>query len=280
MLDEKTKKELIADFTKYLNSAKLSDNTLKYTNTITQTTKTKRATIQISTTAYLKMLLYVRDTTTEIAWHGTVTKDKDTYLIHDVFLYPQKLSAATVTTDQEAYNKWCEQLDDEHYNSMRLQGHSHVNFGVSPSGTDTNFYNSILQVLPKNDFYIFMILNKAGDSFFTIYDLENNLIYEKTDIDIQIIDKNQDILALIKDEKDNYCEKPIPQGWQYREPVVTPYTNPYHERFNNPQYTQTGFYMQDNDYEMTETDMLYAELDNKFKNATLKAPKKSKKKGK
>ena len=273
-LDKQIKETLIENFTKYLDNAKLSDDMLSYSTKITQTSvNASKAKIVINALAYLKMMLYVRDTSTEIAWHGTVIKEDDnTYHVTDVFLYPQKLAAATVTTDQEKYNKWCEEIDDNTYNCMRLQGHSHVNFGTNPSGTDTNFYDNILQVLPKNDFYIFMIMNKAGDMFFLIYDLANNLIYEKQDIDIILNSPEHpdfNLFNLIDLEKTKYCEKPAPVTSPYA--CRGGYTNPYHDYWRQTQYASTIVHDEDDFY--TETDALYADLDNKFKNAKLQAPK-------
>lgn len=276
-LNETIKGELIKAFTEHLNKVKLSDSTLTYTTQITnQTKEITRAKIIINSTAFLKMMLYIRDTSTEIAWHGTVFKqNENTYYIKDVFLYPQKLAAATVTTDQEKYNNWCVEIEDEYYDNMRLQGHSHVNFGVSPSGTDLSFYNSILQVLSKEDFYIFMIMNKSGDMHFLIYDLKNNVIYEKQDIDIEVKDpnSNENIMHIIDLEKELYCEKPTVPVWN-KGTAVSPYTNPYHRQYESnwgtgsTWGTSTGFYEDE-----TETDAIFAELDNKFKNAKLEAPK-------
>ena len=275
-LDQKTKEELIKNFTEHLEKIKLSSNTLTYSTNITkENINVAKAKLVIHPTAYLKMMLYVRDTSTEIAWHGTVFKpDDNTYFIEDVFLYPQKLSAATVTTDQKNYNDWCIEVDDNTYNNMRLQGHSHVNFGVTPSGTDTTFYNSILQVLSKNDFYVFMIMNKAGDMFFLIYDLKNNIIYEKQDILVEIRDYNEteDILRLIDTEKEVFCEKPVIPA--YNQTNISPYTNPYHHpQTTNPWSTSIGYAYEEDE---TDIDRIFTELDNKFKNAKLDAPKSKK----
>ena len=258
-------------FEQYL--AKLSkcpNGTIDFRATVAvQKHELPKATVVFKTLAYLKTMLYVRDTTTEIAWHGTVTKgDNDTYTVHDVFLYPQKLSAATVNTDQEAYNRWITELPDDTFNKMRLQGHSHVNFGASPSGVDTAYYNDILKVLNKNDFYIFMIINKSGTMYFEIYDLEKNIIYENKDAIVEINDnKNENGIDLFKEielDKEYFCEKPK-------------YTTPNWSQTNfcghEPIYTSTS--KKEEDY--SEYDKMWEELDNKYKNPTLAACKKPKK---
>lgn len=210
-INEDTKHQLMQQFKSYLDIARLSDNRINFSATVCASGNKPRPQLYIDGHAYLKMMLYVRDTSTEIAWHGTVERDKEnnTYTITNVFLYPQKLAAATVQTDQEKYNDWMENLDDDTFNSLRFQGHSHVNFGATPSPTDLAYYNDMLQILGKNDFYIFMIMNKSGDTTFLIYDLATNTIYETADIDVHITSYNTDsLLQYIAGDKSKYCEKP------------------------------------------------------------------------
>lgn len=214
-INDEVKEMLITKFKEKINKTSFGNTSIDFSlnlNEIINKEDIVRPKIYITATAYLKMMMYVRDTSTEIAWHGTVERypERHAYYIKDVFLYPQKIAAATVQTDQDKYNKWMEELDDETYNHLRFQGHSHVNFSVTPSGTDLAYYNDILSVLPKNDYYIFMILNKSGDTTFLICDLEKNLIYETADIDVQIVTHNTDnVDKVIKDEKELYCEKPV-----------------------------------------------------------------------
>lgn len=51
----------------------------------------------------------------------------------------------------------------------------------------------MLQTLGNESYYIFMILNKKGDMWFNIYDLKENAVYEKKDIEILIEDENLDL---------------------------------------------------------------------------------------
>lgn len=268
-INDNLKQELIEKFTNYINTTKLSDSRVSFSTNLTTTlAKTEeRPTIFVEQTAYMKMMLYVRDTETEIAWHGTVTRDSEdnSYYIHDVFLYPQKLTAATVQTDQDKYNEWIMQLDDDTHNTMRFQGHSHVNFGVSPSGTDLQFYNDILQVLPKNDYYIFTIINKKGDTSWFIYDLEKNTIYDTNDIDIQVYNNtDSDIIDNITKQKALYCEKPYTvRSNTWDRPTF---------------YDEENIYLMNRDVPPTSNknaqvnvDDIYNDIDNKWKNAKLKA---------
>lgn len=278
-LSENIKKQLMDEFKKSIDNAKLSNDTIQFTAKINSAINKNisRPKVIFSTEAYLKMMLYVRDTSTEIAWHGTVQKDleKNLYYISDVFLYPQKLAAATVQTDQNKYNEWITGLDDETHSTLRFQGHSHVNFAAAPSETDLDFYNDMLQVLPENDFYIFMILNKTGDTTLLIYDLESNTIYEKNDIDLYISsDNNQDILGSIKESKDKYCESPAPLRYYNTSPWN-------YQNYSDKSKTIQDEFLGKNDSiknplldDETEIDTLFNDIDNRWKNATLKTTKK------
>ena len=275
-LDSNTKQDLLQKFETYLNTAKLSDNRINFSAALTPETNTvEKPTIYISSEAFLKMMLYVQSTPTEIAWHGTVERNtkENYYYIKDVFLYPQIVTGATVNTDQEEYQNWLMDLTDEQHNSLRFQGHSHVNFGVTPSTTDTTFYQEILQVLPKDDFYIFMIMNKSGDTTFLIYDLAQNVMYENADIEYDIVSEETGaLLADIKKEKEENCAKHTYQAvskssfnmpFDYDSPWETPKTFP----IQQPTQRQE-----------TKIDDILKDIDKKWQNATLKSKKKGKKK--
>lgn len=273
-ISEDIKETIINKFKDYIDTAKLSDKSLHFSVNLDAPTSIPKTTIYIEAAAYLKMMLYVRDTDTEIAWHGTVERnlEKNYYYIKDVFLYPQKLAAATVQTDQEKYNKWMEELDDETYNKLRFQGHSHVNFSTSPSGTDLSYYNDILQVLPSSDYYIFMIMNKTGSMTFFIYDLGKNIIYNTEDININIIyGQNLDIVGMINDQKEKYCEKPV-----IYVPPATKYPGLWDKWKDDDPYYKNPYL---DDEKITDTDRLYSSIDKKYKNAALllKAKKEKKK---
>lgn len=164
--------------------------------------------VYITASAYLKMLMYVLGTDKEIAWHGTVLTDLEKhpnkFVITDTFLYPQAVTGATVTTDQTKYNEWTQALDDDTFNNLRFQGHSHVNMATNPSSVDTTFYEDLVQNLHNGEFYIFMILNKRQDMYFRIYNTKTNIMYDKEDIEIIILDDNNE--NLIADTKTDIKE--------------------------------------------------------------------------
>lgn len=229
------KNQLLEEFKKHLDESKTFDTKFKFSATLTPPKDTPRPVIIFTADAYLKASLYVRETNVEIAWHGTVTRLNDTvFRIDDVFLYPQTIAAATVNTDQDKYNDWLINLDDDTANTMRLQGHSHVNMGVGPSAVDTAFYEEILQTLPPDDYYIFMILNKKGEMTVLLYDLKTNIIYDTKDIDVKIMVGNAlDILAVIEADKKEYCKIRTYQ------PPATQHTN--YGAYGRPYGYQSGY---------------------------------------
>ena len=166
--------------------------------------------IIISEIAYKKMRTLVAQYDKELAWHGTVTVTEDgTYRIEDILVYPQLVTGATVESDDDLYPLWLDELDDDVFNKIRMQGHSHVNMGVTPSGTDTDFYSTLTKHI--NDFYIFIILNKSNKMHIELHDIKNNVLYEDTDINVQYEGKDYT----------SWCNK------QIDEYISTKYSTPY-----------------------------------------------------
>jgi hypothetical protein len=142
--------------------------------------KFKTPIIAFTETAKQKIDALVDQCDSEIGWHGIVERKDNKFLIKDILVYPQTVTGATVTVDDEEYSlNWLQKLDDETFNALRMQGHSHVNMPTSPSGTDMDTYKKILDTLSDDDYYIFMIVNKRGTLWINIYDNKNNVIFEK-----------------------------------------------------------------------------------------------------
>lgn len=159
-----------------------------------------RPKIIITPTAADKMTALVDVCDLEIAWHNTVTRDGSVFTVHDTLCYPQTVAATAVEADDYLYPEWQEELETPVYNELRMQGHSHVNMGVSPSHTDETYYNTLLQHVKS--FYIFIIVNKRGDMYARIYDKQYNIIYENKDIDIEI--QHTPINLWASDQMDKY----------------------------------------------------------------------------
>ncbi len=137
--------------------------------------------VYMTSNSYVKMQSLVAQADKEIGWYGTVDKVGDnSYVIFDILVPPQEVTGATVTCEDDEFAEWKQGLDDDTFNKLRFHGHSHVNMGVTPSGTDEEFQADTASQLGNNDFYIFMIVNKRGDMTLRLYDIQKNVMYEQS----------------------------------------------------------------------------------------------------
>ena len=135
----------------------------------------------------------VSDTSTEIGWYGTVTKQPgldEVYIIDDIIVYPQRVTGVTCEQDDDKMFDFEMSLTTEQVNHKRFQGHSHVNMGVTPSGVDEQFYRDLLTQV--NDYFIITVTNKREEYTTRFYDIANNIVY--SDLPIRVITENGGIL--------------------------------------------------------------------------------------
>lgn len=221
--------ECRSDFEKALQLTKLADGKLSFTKTFT--IGDRKAQVYFTELAWAKMTALVRDFDKEVAWHGVANRgedeSKDVYIISDIVVYPQTVSGATVEMDTEEYAKWLmENADDERFEHIHMQGHSHVNMAPNPSSVDLNHQEEILNMLGDDDFYIFMIWNKSLANNIKIYDLKKNVLFEDKDITYE--HEQGDIDEFIKRAKEMVKPKtytPPANTYQYggRPPYGAPY---------------------------------------------------------
>ena len=172
--------------------------------------KIVKPTVYVTPEAFLQMQLLVSKSSEELAWHGTVERDGDNYIIKRIYVYPQTVTSTTVDADEEAYAQWIMKLDDDVLNNLRFQGHSHVNMGVSPSGRDTGNWQKFLNLLTKDDFYIFCIANKKGEFYWNVFDMGKNIVFENKDVTMCIIDESgTPLLKWTEAAIDMYIKKPV-----------------------------------------------------------------------
>ena len=160
------------EFIENVKKMKMFDGKLNYTKNFKWDGE-DRASIVFSPIAFAKMTMLVQSFTSEVAWHGVAYRDekeKNKFHITDILVYPQVVTGSTVITDQEAYQTWLYTHDDEVFNNIRMQGHSHVNFSTTPSGVDTTHQEKILSQIDENMFYIFMIWNQKFEKNIKIFD--------------------------------------------------------------------------------------------------------------
>ena len=174
------------EFYETLRTGKFSDGKINFTKTLG--TVDRKATVLFTEMAWQKMQTLIREFDKEVAWHGVAERceEKDTYLISDILVYPQEVTGSTVTTDQNEYEMWLMKQEDDVFNNIRMQGHSHVNMSTSPSSVDLNLYDGILSQLDSDMFYIFMIYNKRGEKTVKLYDLRENILFETADVTVAV----------------------------------------------------------------------------------------------
>ena len=162
----------------------------------------KRMHIIFRPEAYIKMLALLREFNSEVAWHGVINRtDESRFLVTDIIVYPQIVTGSTVNTDQDAYNEFMMNLDDETYNHLHFQGHSHVNMGTTPSATDLEHQGKIVEQLSGEDYYVFMIWNKRLEWNAWVYDMSANAVWEKADICVEVEDANTHLSAFLSEAK-------------------------------------------------------------------------------
>jgi len=185
-ITDQMKKDAQAEFAALLENLKMSDGAIRYTKAFEN--KDDACVLWLTPLAYSKTIALVTEFSDEVAWHGlAVRKAKNEFVIEDIFVYPQEVTGSTVNTDQGRYTKWLYEFDDDSFNKIRMQGHSHCNMGVSPSGVDNGHREKILEQLDADMFYIFMVWNKSLKTHTMIYDMENNILYDDKDVSVKII---------------------------------------------------------------------------------------------
>lgn len=210
--------EIRKDFETSLDGAKIADGKISYTKTFGYINR--KATVYFTEMAWMKMQTLIREFDKEVAWHGVAYRgedeSKDEYFITDILVYPQEVTGATVNTDQGKYETWLMMHEDDVFNNIRMQGHSHVNMGTTPSGVDTTHQEKILAQLEDDMFYIFMIWNKRGEKNIKIYDLAKNILFDGTDVSVEVQDDGTGMAAFIAEAKKMVQDKKY---------TVTPPTN-------------------------------------------------------
>jgi len=209
ILTEELKQKALDDFATLLDNMKMSDGKLSYSKSYEY--KDCSAVVSLTQEAYKKIVALVTEFTDEVAWHGIVSRLGDAeFLIEDIIVYPQEVTGSTVNTDQGAYTQWLYDLEDEVFNKVRMQGHSHCNMGVLPSGVDDNHRSKILAQLEPDMFYIFMIFNRSLSIHTLIYDMQRNVLYEDKDVEVQLLGA-EGLDEFLADAKEK-VKKAFPKG--------------------------------------------------------------------
>lgn len=196
---------LTEEFISSIKKTKLSDGKINYTRALKwDNAENDKAFITFAPAAFAKMVMLIQQFDSEVAWHGVAHRDADhgnMFHVTDILVYPQVVSGSTVNTDQDKYQEWLYAWSDEVFANMRMQGHSHVNMGTTPSSVDLAHQEEILSQLDDDMFYIFMIWNKKFEHTIKIYDMSINTLYENSDITVYIGNEGIDLDAFIREAK-------------------------------------------------------------------------------
>lgn len=186
---------ILDDFNKSLSTMRLSDGKINFTKVLPVVER--KANVYFTSIAWAKMQRLVSHFNKEVAWHGVAFRgddeNSDDYYVTDILVYPQTVTASTVEMDENKYAQWVTEgdLKDDRFYNLRMQGHSHVNMGVSPSGTDLAHQQEILSQLSQNGFYIFIIINKKGEKTLKVYDMKKNILFENGDCTLTVLEAPQ-----------------------------------------------------------------------------------------
>lgn len=191
----------IAEAQKELNEV-LSKSDGKFSFTKTFGEVNKKAVLEISEEAWTKICTLLEHFDKEVAWHATALRgaNENEFVINDILVYPQTVTASTVEMDTNMYAKWLmENYGDDRFNNIRCQMHSHVNMGVFASSVDIQHQDEILAQLSDDDFYIFLILNKRHEVYVKIFDMKNNIVFETKDVTWIVTDGQYRLSSFLKE---------------------------------------------------------------------------------
>lgn len=221
VLTEQLFNQAVEEFKTSLSNMKMSEGKITYNKSFTYKGEDK-AYILFKPTAYAKMVRLIESFSSEVAWHGVGERvSEGIFLITDILVYPQTVTGSTVNMDEGKYAMWLmENADDERFDHIVMQGHSHVRMSTSPSAVDKTHQEEILNQLRPNMFYIFMIWNKHMEHTTKIFDMENNVLYEDSDIEYGIYADDCNLKEFTEAAKDLVVEvkaetKPTNYGGGY-----------------------------------------------------------------
>jgi len=185
-LSPQDKEKLLAEFSEQIEAYEddMTEDTISFEKKFKAPAKDK-ITIVFTPEAYLRSQMLVKSFAGEVGWNGLMQKvDDRKYRVYDIMVYPQVVNGAR-TLDPTVTNEWYDKYDDV-LDYMFYQAHSHVNMSTSPSSTDTQNQVNMVKNMQGSGFRLFQIWNKQGDINSFFYDIDNNLLYDRDDIIIEI----------------------------------------------------------------------------------------------
>lgn len=215
--EDKVLKSFFEKFRKQWEDFKRNMNETKFTFSanIAETAKEK-VTILFTQQAYLRMMMLVDYYDSEVAWYGLVQKmDDKLYRVYDIKICKQFVTGGKVDTEDEDTLEFFNSLTDDEAEHMHFQAHSHVNMSTTASGVDLQNQADVIRNMGKTGFYIFQIWNKSGDINTYLYDLDNNVFYDKKDVYIEIEDDMKTIGDFLLSTEALVVEKKVTPANQF-----------------------------------------------------------------
>ena len=145
--------------------------------------------IYYSPEAYKKTVYLVAAHSMEIGWNMVIKPYKDGYRVSDILVYPQKTYSSYIDVDNGKYGMWKGSLATEEDANLFGQGHSHVMMSTTPSPRDKT--QQLDEIGHKGyGFFFFQIWNKKNEISSFFYDIDNDLMYDSSEI-MMIVEEDE-----------------------------------------------------------------------------------------
>lgn len=213
---EQLYKEFLEKFKDEITNYGFSGNTSMTIKTNFDQISKEKVVIRFTQEAFLRMQALVDFFDSEVAWYGLCERlGEKVFRVYGVKVCKQEVTGAKVDTSDEDTLEFFSNLTDDEAEHMHFQAHSHVRMSTGASGTDAQNQQDVVRNMGKSGFYIFQIWNKNNDINTYLYDLDNNVFYDRKDIMIEIEDSLGNLDDYIASVADLVVEKKVYPG-QYR----------------------------------------------------------------
>jgi hypothetical protein len=223
----------------------------------------KKPRLLIESDLIAEMQYVVNSYNKELEFRAFLKYDKDKHALTaygPLFIPKQKVTSATFETSPDNEIALMEEVMDAGHDPslLRFHCHSHVNMGVSPSGTDTDFILK-QQELMQNGWYVRTILNKRGELHVDICNFDTFTMWESCDYTTNMeVKRHKELKKIIEDrvQAETYNNRTVyPRGTNYYD----------YDRHNN--------YLRQQNYRGYSNNLTIASLfDGNFKATTDKLP--------
>lgn len=142
----------------------------------------------------------------EVSWVMEVTElENYSYMIDAVYIPRQRVNGATTEFDAKDIIKLMDEEPNFKPEKWRGWGHSHVNFGVTPSGQDKKM---MLEFSSSCDFFVGMIHNKRGEMFCWVTDTKRGIFFK--DVEVVVESEYEDeVRKLLKERVSELKVEPV-----------------------------------------------------------------------